>query len=224
MKRNFGLVILALFCAVVFTYGCAGTGKSVLQEEQAANKEAAVSAEAKQPAAAEGTMKEDEAAKRAAQEQAERAAALKAEAEREAALKAQAAREAAERAKAAEKAVVVPSQALYEFADVNFDFDKFNLTAGARDILKKHAEWLNKNTDVMVVVEGHCDERGTAEYNLALGERRAGAAAKYLTDTGIDAKRIKTVSYGFERPLDPGHNEEAWAKNRRAHFVASGKK
>jgi peptidoglycan-associated lipoprotein len=76
----------------------------------------------------------------------------------------------------------------------------------------------------MIVVEGHCDERGTAEYNLALGERRANAAAKFLVDMGIDAKRIKSISYGEELPLDPGHNEDAWARNRRAHFSASGKK
>jgi len=120
--------------------------------------------------------------------------------------------------------VAVPAKELYELVDIHFDFDKFNLKDEARNILKKHAEWLNKNKDVMVVVEGHCDERGTAEYNLALGERRANAAAKFLVDLGIDAKRIKTLSYGEELPLDKGHNEAAWAKNRRAHFDASGKK
>ncbi len=128
-----------------------------------------------------------------------------------------------QKAKAAGKVAAVPSKELYEFSDIHFDFDKFNLKDDARDVLKKHAEWLNKNKDVMIVIEGHCDERGTAEYNLALGERRANSAAKYLTDMGIDEKRIKTISYGFERPLDPGHNEEAWAKNRRAKFVVSGK-
>ena len=76
----------------------------------------------------------------------------------------------------------------------------------------------------MIVVEGHCDERGTAEYNLALGERRANAATKFLVDMGVDAKRIKTLSYGEELPLDKGHTEDAWARNRRAHFDASGKK
>jgi peptidoglycan-associated lipoprotein len=238
MRRNVSLVILVLFLAFVFICGCAGSGKTVLQEEQekAAAKEAAVAAEAKS-AAGESSLNEDEAAKRRAeQEQAEREAGLKAEAEREAALKAQTAQEAAagtSEVKAAQKAtgkatekaaaVVVPSKELYELADIHFDFDKFNLVDEARGILKKHAEWLNKNNDVAVVVEGHCDERGTSEYNLALGERRASAAAKYLIDMGVDSKRIKTVSYGEEKPLDPGHNEEAWAKNRRAHFVASGK-
>jgi len=126
----------------------------------------------------------------------------------------------------AEKAatVAVPAKELYELADIRFDFDKFNLKDEARTSLKKHAEWLSKNKDVMIVVEGHCEERGTAEYNLALGERRANAAVKFLVDMGIDEKRIKALSYGEELPLDPGHNEDAWALNRRAHFAASGKK
>jgi peptidoglycan-associated lipoprotein len=121
-------------------------------------------------------------------------------------------------------AVAVPAKELYELADIRFDFDKFNLKDEARASLKNHAEWLNKNKDVMIVVEGHCDERGTAEYNLALGERRANAATKFLVDMGINAKRIKTLSYGEELPLDKGHTEDAWARNRRAHFDASGKK
>jgi len=106
--------------------------------------------------------------------------------------------------------------------DLNiFDFDKFNLRDEARAIINKHVEWFNKNKDVKIIIEGHCDERGTAEYNLALGERRANVAARYLIDMGIDGKRIRTISYGSERPLDPQHNEEAWTKNRRAHFVIS---
>ncbi|HOK06702.1 MAG TPA: peptidoglycan-associated lipoprotein Pal, partial [Syntrophales bacterium] len=114
--------------------------------------------------------------------------------------------------KAAEKA---------EFRDINFDFDKATLRADARAILKEHAAWLKRNTAARLLIEGHCDERGTSEYNLALGERRAAAAMKYLVELGVAKDRIKTVSYGKERPLDPGHNEEAWAKNRRCHFVLS---
>ena len=106
-----------------------------------------------------------------------------------------------------------------DFADIHFDFDKSVLRAEDRDILKRHADWLMKNKNYTVVVEGNCDERGTTEYNLALGERRANEAAKYLVGLGIEKDRIKTISYGEERPLDPGHNEEAWAKNRRDHFV-----
>ena len=80
---------------------------------------------------------------------------------------------------------------------------------------------MNQNPSVRVQIEGHCDERGTEEYNLALGERRANAAKQYLTTAGISAGRLSTISYG-ERPLDPGHNEAAWAKNRRDHFVITG--
>jgi len=105
------------------------------------------------------------------------------------------------------------------FKDINFDFDKFSLRPEAREILKQHADYLAKNRDVNVTIEGHCDEKGTSEYNLALGERRAKEALKYLKELGVSAKRMKTVSYGKEKPLDPGHNEEAWAKNRRDHFV-----
>ncbi|HUH66841.1 MAG TPA: peptidoglycan-associated lipoprotein Pal [Syntrophales bacterium] len=106
------------------------------------------------------------------------------------------------------------------FSDIHFDFDKYNLKPESRDVLKKLADWLSQNKDKSVLIEGNCDERGTTEYNLALGERRAQEAMKYLVELGVDAKMIKTISYGKERPLDPGHNEEAWAKNRRDHFVS----
>lgn len=107
----------------------------------------------------------------------------------------------------------------FENEDVFFDFDQSVLTAGARGVLERKAAWLRSNPDVSVVIEGHCDERGTAEYNIALGERRARSAMDFLVDLGISASRLRTVSYGEERPLDPGHNENAWALNRRAHFV-----
>ncbi|MCX7816711.1 MAG: peptidoglycan-associated lipoprotein Pal [Syntrophales bacterium] len=106
-----------------------------------------------------------------------------------------------------------------ELRDINFDFDKYNIRPDAREILKEHAEWLMKNPEVRILIEGHCDERGTNEYNLALGEKRANETKKYLIELGISADRIETISYGEERPLDPRHCEEAWAKNRRAHFV-----
>ncbi|MFH1351070.1 MAG: peptidoglycan-associated lipoprotein Pal [Pseudomonadota bacterium] len=102
--------------------------------------------------------------------------------------------------------------------NVYFDFDKSDLKAEAQAILKKKADWLNKNKDFFVRIEGHCDERGTNEYNLALGERRAYSAKKFLVDMGISDNKIRTISYGEERPADPGHNEEAWAKNRRDEF------
>ena len=89
----------------------------------------------------------------------------------------------------------------------------------AQDVLKNKGMWLRDNPDVNVTIEGHCDERGTVEYNLALGDRRAESAKAYLVNLGIPASRIETVSYGEERPVDPGHNEAAWARNRRAAFV-----
>ena len=102
--------------------------------------------------------------------------------------------------------------------DIHFDFDSSTLTPEAQMILKKKAEWLQNNPDVMSTIEGHCDDRGTSEYNLALGDRRATSAKTFLVDLGISASRLTTISYGEERPIDPGQNEEAWAKNRRCHF------
>lgn len=106
-------------------------------------------------------------------------------------------------------------------ADVSFDYDAATLDDRARALLEKHALWLQTHRDVRVTVEGHCDERGTVEYNLALGDQRARAASDYLVSLGVAAERLKTVSFGKERPLDTGHDESAWARNRRAHFVVS---
>jgi peptidoglycan-associated lipoprotein len=118
----------------------------------------------------------------------------------------------------------ISQQAFQEFQnqDIYFDFDKYDLRTDARTTLDRKASFLNQNSSVRVQIEGHTDERGTNEYNLALGERRANAAKQYLTTAGISAGRLSTISYGEERPLDPGHNEAAWAKNRRDHFVITG--
>jgi peptidoglycan-associated lipoprotein len=118
----------------------------------------------------------------------------------------------------------ISQQAFQEFQnqDIHFDFDKYDLRTDARTILDRKASFLNQNSSVRVQIEGHTDDRGTAEYNLALGERRANAAKQYLTTAGISAGRLSTISYGEERPLDPAQNEAAWAKNRRDHFVITG--
>ena len=108
-------------------------------------------------------------------------------------------------------------------SDINFDFDSSLIRPDAREILKANADIFLKKGAAKVAVEGYCDERGTAEYNMALGERRAQEAKKYLVNLGVKSTQIKTVSYGEERPLDPANNEDAWAKNRRAHFVVNGK-
>jgi peptidoglycan-associated lipoprotein len=103
--------------------------------------------------------------------------------------------------------------------DVNFDFDRYDLRPDMREILKGHAAWLKANPQVSVEVEGHCDERGTSEYNLALGAKRAESAKRYLIDLGISPSTLSTISYGEELPLCREQNEACWAKNRRAHFV-----
>ncbi|MGB8656668.1 MAG: peptidoglycan-associated lipoprotein Pal [Candidatus Zixiibacteriota bacterium] len=102
---------------------------------------------------------------------------------------------------------------------IYFDFDKYDLRPGDREILNRNAAVLKENPTVKTRIEGNCDERGTVEYNLALGEKRASAAREYLIDLGIDADRITTISYGKEKPQYPGHDEEAWSKNRRDDFV-----
>ena len=118
---------------------------------------------------------------------------------------------------AAEK---TPAQKLAQVGDtVNFDFDSAELTVSARSTLNRQAAFLSVNPDLMIVIEGHADERGTREYNLALGERRATAVRDYLVAKGINSARVRTVSYGKERPAVSGSDEAAWAKNRRAATV-----
>jgi len=103
--------------------------------------------------------------------------------------------------------------------DVYFEFDSAALLPMAQDLLSKKAGYVMAMSGVSVTIEGHCDERGTDAYNMALGERRAEAAKAFLINMGVNASQIDTISYGEERPADTGHNEAAWAKNRRAHFV-----
>jgi peptidoglycan-associated lipoprotein len=105
------------------------------------------------------------------------------------------------------------------FENIHFDFDKSFIRNDAKPILQKVAAYMKKTPGAKLQIEGHCDERGTSEYNIALGQRRADAAKKYLRNLGVDGGRLSTISYGEERPADPGHNETAWARNRRAVFV-----
>jgi peptidoglycan-associated lipoprotein len=108
-------------------------------------------------------------------------------------------------------------------SDAFFNYAEAALSADAQAALTTSANWLKQNPGYNVLIEGHCDERGTEQYNLALGDRRANIAREYLATLGVDASRIRTVSYGEERPFDPGHDESAWSKNRRAHLVLVGK-
>jgi len=107
--------------------------------------------------------------------------------------------------------------------DAFFGYDESTLSADAQSALTATATWLKNNPRYSLLIEGHCDERGTEQYNLALGDRRANIAKEYLATLGVDASRIRTVSYGEERPFDPGHDESAYQKNRRAHLVLVGR-
>ena len=107
--------------------------------------------------------------------------------------------------------------------DIRFDYDSADLSDEARAILDDNAAWLQRHPTVTVLAEGHCDERGTVEYNLALGEERARAMRVYLVRLGVEAERIRTISYGKEFPLDPGHDESAWRRNRRGHLEITGR-
>jgi peptidoglycan-associated lipoprotein len=175
-------------------------------------------------------MKEEPSAKKAEELAAERERAARGETER--ALKEKELREKEEAAKKEfEKSLVAKKTPGIEgevfesilLKDIYFDFDKYAIRPGDAEILKAIAAVLKKYPSVKIQIEGHCDERGTNEYNLALGERRANSTKDYLLSLGISKDRLSAISYGEERPLDPGHNEEAWAKNRRAHFIILSK-
>jgi len=121
-----------------------------------------------------------------------------------------------------EKKFVKPDEISEEmaliFKNIYFDFDKYDIRPDAAETLKKIGEYMLKNRDIKILIEGHCDERGTREYNLVLGEQRALSARRYLVVMGVSSKRMYTVSYGEEMPADARSNEEAWAKNRRCEF------
>jgi peptidoglycan-associated lipoprotein len=106
---------------------------------------------------------------------------------------------------------------------IHFPFDSFDMDSTAKSTASANADILKAKPSVKVQIEGHCDERGGIQYNIALGEKRANAVKKYLEDLGVAGDRISTISYGKEKPIDPGHTEEAWAKNRRANFSITSK-
>jgi peptidoglycan-associated lipoprotein len=206
MRKNIWiyLALLVVIPGLLFTVSCA---KKVVQSEPTAEEETAAPEETTEDADAA-------AAEKAAQEEAARQAQLKAEEE----LRQQQLAEQAAKEEEAERARMAAMQ-MFMSEDVYFDFDSSALDPVARDVLARKAEWLRMNTDESVIIEGHCDERGTNAYNIALGDRRAESTKAFLMDLGIDEGRLASISYGEERPVDSGHNEEAWAKNRRAHFV-----
>ncbi len=194
MKKHLTLAtVLMVVVCGLFIFNGCAEKKAVVQEESVQQAQQA-------PAAT------DDDAARIAKEQADR----------EAALKAQAARDAAAKRSAAALTDL-------NIQNIYFDFDRSTIRPDAREILKSNAEIFRQKANAQIIVEGHCDERGTAEYNMALGERRAQETKQYLINLGIDASRITTISYGEERPADARSIEEAWAMNRRAHFVLEEK-
>ncbi|HJV90963.1 MAG TPA: peptidoglycan-associated lipoprotein Pal [Holophagaceae bacterium] len=161
------------------------------------------------------------AAEKAAAEEAARLAAEKAAAEKAAAEKAAAEKAAAEKA-AAEKAAAFKAAAEKVLVNIHFDYDKSDIKAGDRATLQGIADFMKANANVKISIEGHCDERGTNEYNLALGNRRAAAALAYLKTLGVDESRFETISFGKEKPLCTEGNEKCWSQNRRAEFKLKG--
>ena len=118
-----------------------------------------------------------------------------------------------------EKRAEIAAAQMFMNEDVYFDFDSSAIEDAAKNLLSRKAEWLRMNPDASVIIEGHCDERGTNAYNIALGDRRAESTNAFLLDLGIDGNQLSTISYGEERPVDTGKNEEVWAQNRRVHFI-----
>ncbi len=196
------LVLAAILLVFILPIGCA---KKAVTKEEAVEKQA--------PAQPTETAKEKELEDALAKEKAKERAAEE-----------QLAREQAGEEAAAVEAAANAAREASQFEDIHFAFDRFDLRPDAREILDMHAKWLKAHPEYVVRIEGNCDDRGTVEYNLALGDRRAKTAMTYLVDLGINKARISTISYGKEQPLDPEHNEEAWAKNRRDHFVVTKKK
>jgi peptidoglycan-associated lipoprotein len=122
-----------------------------------------------------------------------------------------------EKATSQEKKFAIP------VSDIYFEYDSHSVQPEDMAKIKEMSEWLKLNGTVRIIVEGHCDERGTVEYNLALGQKRAEVVKSHLTKLGIDEKRVRAISFGKEMPADPGHTEDAWAKNRRVHFALDQK-
>jgi peptidoglycan-associated lipoprotein len=196
MTKKSSMIIIFFLCIGLVLMGC--PKKTVMKDEPSVKKEESAAAKAE----ADRITKE-----------------------REAKVREETAKKELEKSLVAKKepgieGVVFESSLL---KDVYFDFDKYDIRPADAAILKENAALLKKYANIKIQIEGHCDERGTNEYNLALGERRANSTKNYLMTLGVSPGRISTISYGEEKPLDLGHSEEAWAKNRRAHTIITGK-
>ncbi|MGA2959522.1 MAG: peptidoglycan-associated lipoprotein Pal [Thermodesulfobacteriota bacterium] len=213
MKYARRWLVLFLVVALAFSFSCAKKtirSDAVRYSPPRATEVKPETTEAKPEAASPESSAALEREKKL-QEENLREESLREKALREKSAQEEAARKEAATREAASKATNL--EALY------FDFDQWSIREDQKDVLQKNAEWLKANPKVKVRLEGHCDERGTAEYNLALGQKRAEAANAFLEGLGIAVQRISAISYGKERPLDPGHDEAAWAKNRRVDIV-----
>lgn len=204
-----GFIVILILCLGLILAGC--PKKTVVKEEPSVKKteEMAIEREKAERREAERREKEAKELARIKEEEAKRELAKK----------------EFEKSLVAKKTPGIEGEVFESrlLKDIYFDFDKYNIRTGDAEVLKENAALLMKHPNVKIQIEGHCDERGTVEYNLALGERRASSAKKYLISLGVPEGRISTISYGEERPFDTGHNEEAWAKNRRGHFVVLSK-
>ena len=198
-KSSVWLIVLVSVVAIAFiATGCAK--KQVVKEEAAAKP--AVEAKKEEPKPAKIAVEKP-----------------RVEAAKPEAAKPEAAKPEVAKPEAAAKAAMAPEPINLSSLRIQFAFDDYSLSSKAKENLEKLGSWMSKNSKAKIQVEGHACEIGTNEYNLALGERRANSAKKYLEGLGVGPGRLSTISYGEERPLDPGHTEEARSKNRRDEFV-----
>ncbi|MEN8246253.1 MAG: peptidoglycan-associated lipoprotein Pal [Thermodesulfobacteriota bacterium] len=196
------LALLVVIPGLLFTVSCA---KKVTQAEPSAEETAA-------------EPEVDTAARIAEEKAAQEEAARQWEMAAEEDVEDQAQAEAAAKEEALRQELAAAKQ-MFVNEDIHFDFDSSALQPMAREVLQRKADFLFEMADASIIIEGHCDERGTEAYNIALGDRRAESAKAFLVDIGIDPSRMTTISYGEERPVDSASDAEAWAKNRRVHFV-----
>ncbi len=223
MYKAFPIALLLMFFAA-----CASPPDKAIADAEKAVREAAVVSDCAEGEFAEASQMLEEAKRLVEQGRYE-----------EAEVKAKAARKLAERAKKsgelawedcqeekrrlAAEANKKNEPEVLTLQTIYFNYNEAVLTDASQEILRTNAEWLRRNPDANIIIQGHCDERGSTEYNLALGERRAGAVRKYLVQLGIDAGRLNILSFGEEMPLDPGNSDDGHAKNRRAEFVPRDK-
>lgn len=204
-----GFIVILILCLGFILTGC--PKKTVMKEEPSAKRAEQLAIEKERAGKLETERKEKEAKEiaKVREEEAKKAAASK----------------EFEKSLVAKKTPGIEGTVFESrlLKDIYFDFDKYDIRPENAEVLKENVALLMKHPNMKIQIEGHCDERGTVEYNLALGQRRASSTKKYIISLGVPEGRISTISYGEERPFDTGHNEEAWGKNRRAHFVILSK-